>query len=161
IATVKRAVRQSAHMAPKARLPFLVEATRWYIEIGNLPDVQDVALRIHVSLVEAGGSFAYSTGDSKAVAAITSQLLGAGKYDTAVDFLGLSQGPAAAAPALSVIEELPQDTSWGVLATLTTSAARWIDRTDSIADRIDSLQRAAHIFDRISQREMAADLHQE
>src|SRR5262249_43228324 len=73
IAAVGTAVRQSAcTMLPKARLPFLVDAAGWYLEIGNLMGLGDVALRIHVSLVRAGGSFGFSTRDGKAVAAITS-----------------------------------------------------------------------------------------
>jgi tetratricopeptide (TPR) repeat protein len=162
IAAVETAVHQSAcTMLPKARLPFLVETAGWYLEIGNLEGVEDIALRIHVSLVRAGGSFGYSTRDGKTVAAITSRLLGAGKYDTAADFLGLSQAPDTAAPLLSAIEKLPKDTSPNTLAYFVTRATRWIGRSESVAGRIDSLQRAAHIFDRISQTEMAADLRQQ
>ena len=91
ITAVETAVRQSAcTMLPKARLPFLVGAAGWYLEIGNVAGLDDIALRIHVSLVRAGGSFGFSTREGKAVGAIAGRLLGVGKYDTATDFLGLS-----------------------------------------------------------------------
>jgi len=69
--------------------------------------------------------------------------------------------PDAGTPLLSAIEALPQDTSPNVLAYFVTSATRWIGRSESVVDRIDALQRGAHIFDRISQTEMAADLRQQ
>jgi hypothetical protein len=132
-------------MLPKARLPFLVGAAGWYLEIGNVAGLDDIALRIHVSLVRAGGSFGFSTREGKAVGAITGRLLGVGKYDTAADFLGLSRVPDAATPLLSAIEALSQDTSPNVLAYFVTSATRWIGRSESVADRIDALQRGAAV----------------
>jgi hypothetical protein len=148
-------------MSPKARLPFLVRAAGWYLERDDSAGVEDIALRIHTSLVSAGGSFEFSLEDSKAVAAITTRLLDTDKYDTAVRFLGLSEARSAAAPLLSALEELPADTSPNVLAYFVTSATRSIGRSESIADRIASLQRAAHLFERISQPEMAAGLYQQ
>jgi hypothetical protein len=162
MATVQKAVYQSVWtVSPKGRLAFLVAAAGWYLETGKPLLVDDIALRIHVSLVRAGTSYNYSTAEAGTVAAIIARLLAAGQVDTAAEFLGLSQAKGAAAPALSAIEKLPPDTAWGVLASFTTSARRWIGRADSIADRIDALSRAARIFDRISQREMAAELRQE
>jgi hypothetical protein len=125
VTTVRKAVRQSACMMPlRARLPFLVAAANWYLESGNPQEVADIALRMHISLVRAGGTYGFTTGDAKAVGAIVSMLLNAGEHDTAAEFLGLSQAPEAAAPVLSAIEELPRGTSWGVLASFATSARR-------------------------------------